>query len=172
MKCPLIFMFASHPIENERLMNFWGAFNSLYNNIKPPSWLAPGTDFHLFKEGIEPKWEDPVCEAGGKWTVPVPKGPTSKQVLDMMWLNAVSQMLLLCFCRIACEECWALLGIVQLESCCMCFSSFGSWIVCCFCQRNAFCRFVNCCSSYWLPCAFHACDCMSECRQGLMISPQ
>lgn len=64
--------------------------SSLYNNIKPPSWLNPGTDFHLFKEGIEPKWEDPQCESGGKWTVLVPKGPVSKATLDMMWLNAVS----------------------------------------------------------------------------------
>lgn len=62
---------------------------SLYNNIKPPSWLGPGTDFHLFKEGVEPKWEDPTCEFGGKWTVLVPKSPNSKQVLDTYWLNAV-----------------------------------------------------------------------------------
>ena len=34
-----------------------------------------GADFHLFKEGVEPKWEDPSCEHGGKWTVLVPKGP-------------------------------------------------------------------------------------------------
>ncbi len=65
---------------------------SLYNNIKPPSWLGPGTDFHLFKEGIEPKWEDPTCESGGKWTVLVPKGPNAKQVLDTYWLNAVSNL--------------------------------------------------------------------------------
>ena len=62
---------------------------SLYNNIKPPSWLGPGTDFHLFKEGVEPKWEDATCESGGKWTVLVPKGPNAKQVLDTYWLNAV-----------------------------------------------------------------------------------
>jgi translation initiation factor 4E len=62
---------------------------SLYNNIKPPSWLSVGTDFHLFKEGVEPKWEDPTCEHGGKWTVLVPKSPNSKQVLDTYWLNAV-----------------------------------------------------------------------------------
>jgi translation initiation factor 4E len=61
----------------------------LYNNIKPPSWLGVGTDFHLFKEGVEPKWEDPTCEHGGKWTVLVPKSPNSKQVLDTYWLNAV-----------------------------------------------------------------------------------
>ncbi len=62
---------------------------SLYNNIKPPSWLGPNTDFHLFKEGIEPKWEDPTCEHGGKWTVLIPKSPSSKQTLDTYWLNAV-----------------------------------------------------------------------------------
>ena len=68
---------------------------SLYNNIKPPSWLGVGTDFHLFKEGVEPKWEDPSCEHGGKWTVLVPKGPNCKQVLDTYWLNAVRSPLLL-----------------------------------------------------------------------------
>lgn len=31
------------------------AYNRLYNNIKPPSWLENSTDLHLFKEGIEPK---------------------------------------------------------------------------------------------------------------------
>ena len=34
--------------------DFW----CLYNNILAPSRLIMGTDFHLFKEGIEPKWED------------------------------------------------------------------------------------------------------------------
>lgn len=61
---------------------------SLYNNIKPPSWLQPGTDFHLFKEGIQPKWEDPACENGGKWTILVPRG--NKQILDKFWLHSVS----------------------------------------------------------------------------------
>jgi len=63
--------------------------NSLYNNIKPPSWLSHGSDLHLFKAGVEPKWEDPECEHGGKWTVLVPKGASSKQALDTMWLNLV-----------------------------------------------------------------------------------
>ena len=38
---------------------------------------------------MEPKWEDPTCEHGGKWTVPVPRGPNNKQTLDTYWLNAV-----------------------------------------------------------------------------------
>lgn len=65
---------------------------SLYNNIKPPSWVASGADFHLFKKGIEPKWEDPRCEHGGKWTVLVPKGPSGKQTMDTYWLNAVCSL--------------------------------------------------------------------------------
>jgi translation initiation factor 4E len=63
--------------------DFW----CLYNNIKPPSWLQPGTDFHLFKEGIQPKWEDPSCENGGKWTILVPRG--NKQILDKFWLHSL-----------------------------------------------------------------------------------
>ena len=48
-----------------------------------------GADFHLFKEGVEPKWEDPTCEHGGKWTVLIPRSPNNKQTLDTYWLNAV-----------------------------------------------------------------------------------
>ena len=29
----------------------------LYNNISPASALGQGSNYHLFKEGIEPKWE-------------------------------------------------------------------------------------------------------------------
>ncbi|KAK1425379.1 hypothetical protein QVD17_20731 [Tagetes erecta] len=44
---------------------FW----SLYNNIHRPSKLANGADLYCFKNNIEPKWEDPVCANGGKWTM-------------------------------------------------------------------------------------------------------
>lgn len=49
--------------------------------------MTVGSDLHLFREGIEPKWEDAQCEAGGKWTINLPKG--SAQVLDANWLHAV-----------------------------------------------------------------------------------
>jgi len=39
----------------------------LWNNIVPVSKLAHGSNFSLFKEGIEPKWEDPANSHGGKW---------------------------------------------------------------------------------------------------------
>ena len=63
------------------------AYRSLYNNVVPPSRLNAGVDFHLFKEGIEPKWEDPRCSQGGKWVVPIAKA--NKGQLDTMWLNTV-----------------------------------------------------------------------------------
>jgi translation initiation factor 4E len=60
---------------------------SLYNNIIPPSRLSSGSDLHLFRENVEPKWEDPMCEGGGKWTAVIPKG--NQQLLDANWLHAV-----------------------------------------------------------------------------------
>ncbi|XVF25560.1 hypothetical protein REPUB_Repub13aG0222500 [Reevesia pubescens] len=59
---------------------FW----SLYNNIHHPSKLAVGADFHCFKHKIEPKWEDPVCANGGKWTVTFQRGKS-----DTCWLNTL-----------------------------------------------------------------------------------
>lgn len=47
-----------------------------------------GADFHCFKAGIEPKWEDPSCASGGKWTANLPKG-SSKALLDTFWLHTV-----------------------------------------------------------------------------------
>jgi translation initiation factor 4E len=41
----------------------------------------------LFREGIEPKWEDPRCEHGGKWTAMVSKA--NREQLDKMWLHGV-----------------------------------------------------------------------------------
>ena len=64
---------------------FW----CLFNNIIPPSALMHGADFHVFKHGVEPKWEDPICASGGKWTCPVPRGQDSKSHLDALWLHVL-----------------------------------------------------------------------------------
>lgn len=61
---------------------FW----CLYNNIVPPSKLITKADMHLFKDGIQPKWEDPKCEKGGSWTIPCSR---SKEHLDNVWLHTV-----------------------------------------------------------------------------------
>lgn len=43
-----------------------------------------GADFHCFKYKIEPKWEDPICANGGKWTMTFPRGKS-----DTSWLYTV-----------------------------------------------------------------------------------
>ena len=57
---------------------------SLYDQIFKPSKL-PAADFHLFKAGIELKWEDLECVVGGKWSVI----SSRKANLDTMWLETV-----------------------------------------------------------------------------------
>lgn len=61
------------------------SFFSLYEQIFKPSRLPMNADFHLFKTGIEPKWEDPECANGGKWSVT----SNRKANLDAMWLETV-----------------------------------------------------------------------------------
>jgi hypothetical protein len=63
--------------------------NSLWNNIKAPSQLQPSATYYLFKDGIQPKWEDPKNAHGGCWTATAPRTPNAGQVLDSWWLNSV-----------------------------------------------------------------------------------
>ncbi|MEW5301894.1 MAG: hypothetical protein WDW36_004720 [Sanguina aurantia] len=65
--------------------DFW----CLYNNIRTPGHLIPNATFYLFKEGIEPKWEDAKNINGGCWTVSLNRGGSSKQQIDAWWLNSV-----------------------------------------------------------------------------------
>jgi hypothetical protein len=62
-----------------------------------PARLVSGSDFSLFKTGVEPKWEDQANQLGGKWTYLVSKS-SMKQQMDTQWLNLVrsSPSLLLC----------------------------------------------------------------------------
>lgn len=64
--------------------DFW----SVYNNIHHPSKLANGADFYCFKHKIEPKWEDPICANGGKWTLNFQKGKS-----DTCWLYTLLAMI-------------------------------------------------------------------------------
>jgi translation initiation factor 4E len=38
------------------------------NNITPTSELAVKSDYHLFKKGVRPEWEDDQNKHGGKWS--------------------------------------------------------------------------------------------------------
>ncbi|KAK7243038.1 hypothetical protein RIF29_37822 [Crotalaria pallida] len=64
---------------------FW----CLYDQIFKPSKLPGNADFHLFKTGIDPKWEDPECANGGKWTV----ASNRRANLDTMWLETLMALI-------------------------------------------------------------------------------
>nr|DAD20026.1 TPA_asm: hypothetical protein HUJ06_021489 [Nelumbo nucifera] len=64
---------------------FW----CLYDQIFRPSKFPANADFHLFKSGIEPKWEDPECANGGKWSVT----SSRKANLDNMWLETLMALI-------------------------------------------------------------------------------
>jgi len=62
--------------------DFW----RIFNNVRPASKLGLSSNYHLFKEHIEPKWEHSDNSKGGKWIVTV-KG--QKDQLDKMWLWSI-----------------------------------------------------------------------------------
>ena len=74
----------AHPYETaikavatvDTVENFW----EIYNWIKRPADLptTATTDYHFFRKGIKPTWEDPSNAAGGKWIVRLPKGLSSR----------------------------------------------------------------------------------------------
>jgi translation initiation factor 4E len=55
---------------------FW----TIYSHLKRPSQLPSISDYHIFKEGIRPVWEDEANKRGGKWIVRLKKG-----VADRYW---------------------------------------------------------------------------------------
>ncbi|KAF3457843.1 hypothetical protein FNV43_RR02503 [Rhamnella rubrinervis] len=64
---------------------FW----CLYDQVFKPSKLPANADFHMFKAGVEPKWEDPECANGGKWTIT----SSRKGGLDTMWLETLMALI-------------------------------------------------------------------------------
>jgi translation initiation factor 4E len=68
--------------------DFWGIFN----NIRPPSRLNAGSNYHLFKTGIEPTWEHKDNKNGGKWNYCIPK-KDGKKVIDDIWLYTILAMI-------------------------------------------------------------------------------
>ena len=53
---------------------FW----SVYGHLKRPGELPTNSDYHLFRTGIKPAWEDPANASGGKWAVRLRKGVATR----------------------------------------------------------------------------------------------
>jgi len=62
---------------------FWG----IYNNIAKTSELAIKSDYHLFKQGVRPEWEDPQNKNGGKWAYQFKEKRSVP--IDDLWLHVM-----------------------------------------------------------------------------------
>ncbi|XP_030224168.1 eukaryotic translation initiation factor 4E-1A isoform X2 [Gadus morhua] len=62
--------------------------NRLYNHIQLSSNLVSGCDYSLFKDGIEPMWEDKLNRRGGRWLITLSK-QQRRADLDRFWLETV-----------------------------------------------------------------------------------
>ncbi|GJJ69518.1 translation initiation factor 4E [Entomortierella parvispora] len=60
--------------------DFW----AVYSHLRRPHELPHVSDYHLFKQGVRPVWEDATNINGGKWIVRLKKGLASRY-----WENLV-----------------------------------------------------------------------------------
>ncbi|KAM0559767.1 hypothetical protein ACHAPJ_004291 [Fusarium lateritium] len=81
---------------------FW----EIYSYLKRPSALPVVSDFHLFKRGIRPIWEDDVNKKGGKWVVRMKKG-----VADRYWEDLILNLIGDQFADAGDDVCGAVLSV-------------------------------------------------------------
>eukprot|EP01094_Clydonella_sp_ATCC50884_P011150 TRINITY_DN2094_c0_g1_i1.p1 TRINITY_DN2094_c0_g1~~TRINITY_DN2094_c0_g1_i1.p1 ORF type:complete len:229 (-),score=60.56 TRINITY_DN2094_c0_g1_i1:37-684(-) len=86
--------------------DFWG----VYNNVAKPSEVASGSNFSLFKSGIEPKWEDVANASGGKWIIVLP-AKSRGEAIDRLWLYTMLALIGEAFDEASNEICGAVVSI-------------------------------------------------------------
>lgn len=82
--------------------SFW----AVYSHLKRPSLLPTVSDYHIFKKGIRPVWEDEANKRGGKWIVRLKKG-----VADRFWEDLLLAMAGDQFAEAGDEVCGAVLSV-------------------------------------------------------------
>jgi translation initiation factor 4E len=71
-----------HPIATVETVEH---FFKVYQHLKRPSTLPLVSDYHLFKKGIRPIWEDEENKNGGKWVVRLRKGVADRYWEDLLF---------------------------------------------------------------------------------------
>ena len=82
------------------------AFWTVYTHLKRPSTLPTVSDYHIFKKGVRPVWEDEENKRGGKWILRLKKG-----VCDRYWEDLLLAMVGDQFAEAGEEVCGAVLSI-------------------------------------------------------------
>ncbi|XP_054423983.1 eukaryotic translation initiation factor 4E type 1B [Pteronotus mesoamericanus] len=86
--------------------DFW----AMYSHIQLASKLSPGCDYALFKDGIEPMWEDARNKRGGRWLVSLAKQQRHIE-LDRLWLETLLCLIGESFEEYSREVCGAVINI-------------------------------------------------------------
>ncbi|NWY12446.1 I4E1B factor, partial [Aphelocoma coerulescens] len=86
--------------------DFW----ALYSHIQLASKLAAGCDYSLFKDGIEPMWEDSQNKRGGRWLITLAKQQRHTE-LDRFWLETLLCLIGEMFDEYSDEVCGAVINI-------------------------------------------------------------
>lgn len=81
-------------------------FYTVYTHLKRSSTLPLVSDYHFFRSGIRPIWEDVENRKGGKWVVKLKKG-----VADRLWENLLLAMIGNQFHDCGDEVCGAVLSV-------------------------------------------------------------
>ncbi|KAF4724027.1 hypothetical protein FOZ63_027788 [Perkinsus olseni] len=85
----------------KRVLDFSTAedFWRVINNVSSPSRLSYA-DYSVFRSGVSPMWEDPVCAKGGRWIVAVDRfmrrdarSSGQEEALDESWLNVMLSLI-------------------------------------------------------------------------------
>lgn len=82
------------------------AFWTIYSHLKRPSSLPSVSDYHVFKKGVRPVWEDEENKKGGKWIVRLKKG-----VSDRFWEDLLLAIVGDQFAEAGEEVCGAVLSV-------------------------------------------------------------
>ncbi|KAK4695150.1 translation initiation factor 4E, partial [Lecanoromycetidae sp. Uapishka_2] len=82
------------------------AFWTVYSHLKRPSALPSVSDYHIFKKGIRPVWEDEENKRGGKWIIRLKKGVADRYWEDLLFAIVGDQ-----FAEAGEEVCGAVLSI-------------------------------------------------------------
>ncbi|KAI9758420.1 MAG: hypothetical protein M4579_003049 [Chaenotheca gracillima] len=82
--------------------SFW----AVYSHMKRPSSLPSVSDYHLFKKGVRPVWEDKENRKGGKWIIKLKKGVADRYWEDLL-LGIVGDQ----FAEASDEVCGAVLSV-------------------------------------------------------------
>ncbi|KAL2778482.1 eukaryotic translation initiation factor 4E type 1B, partial [Daubentonia madagascariensis] len=86
--------------------DFW----AMYSHIQLASKLSSGCDYALFKDGIEPMWEDSRNKWGGRWLVSLAKQQRHSE-LDRLWLETLLCLIGESFEEHSREVCGAVINI-------------------------------------------------------------